>query len=140
MRTSHMRRTPKAVSWSDRVEPEAEAGREQLGLPALLHVLDHDGAAARPLHINARLRVRPTRRRPLQEDRHGQHFPAFPCNRYVNVDYIPHETFAVSGPRHEPGAGVGRTPRAGELLVRPIRGKGSYSSRLIRFVCYFAHL
>ena len=53
---------------------------------------------------------------------------------------LPHETFAVSGPRHEPGAGVGRTPRAGELLVRPIRGKGSYSSRLICFVCYFAHL
>ena len=71
--------SPKAVSWSDRVEPEAEAGREQLGLPALLHVLDHDGAAARPLHINARLRLRPTRRRPLQEDRHGQSaFPRLP--------------------------------------------------------------
>ena len=127
---------PKAVSWSDRVEPEAEAGREQLGLPALLHVLDHDGAAARPLHINARLRLRPTRRRPLQEDRHGQHFPAFRCN----VFFIPHETFAVSGPRHEPGAGVGRTSRAGELLVRSIRGKGSFSSRVICFVCHFAHL
>ena len=75
--------TSKAVSWSDRVEPEAEAGREQLGLPALLHVLDHDGAAARPLHINARLRLRPPRRRPLQEDRHGQHFPAFLCNLFT---------------------------------------------------------
>ena len=129
--------TPKAVSWSDRVEPEAEAGREQLGLPALLHVLDHDGAAARPLHINARLRLRPTRRRPLQEDRHGQ--SAFPRPSMQFIYCLPHETFAVSGPRHEPGAGVGRTPRAGELLVRPIRGKGSYSSRLICFVCHFAH-
>ena len=130
--------TSKAVSWSDRVEPEAEAGREQLGLPALLHVLDHDGAAARPLHINARLRLRPTRRRPLQEDWHGRHFLAFLCNVY----FISHGTFAVSGPRHEPGAGVGRTSRAGEFLVRSIRGKGSYeySSRLICFVCYFAHL
>ena len=56
----------------DRVEPEAEAGRQQLRLPALLHLLDHHGAAPRPLHINARLRLRAARRRPLQEDRHGE--------------------------------------------------------------------
>ena len=135
MRTSYLRRTPKAVARSDRVEPEAEAGREQLGLPALLHVLDHDGAAARPLHINARLRLRPPRRRPLQEDRHGQHSPPFSCNSPIDTQYaivylIPYETSAVSGPRHEPGAGVGRTSRAGQLLVRPICGKGSHTSRI----------